>query len=209
MIETNLCLIVNRKEDIELIENILRNQKVQSPIFILEFEDSFKINFMSDYEQWEMDKAIINAFPNYEFKEDLGNGRKEIRIQLSRQHSPFSTDGWGRPIDYPMNETKYLIKKSKEEITKFSPQIKVLFEDLEKYYYVNIINGINKANNQKGYLVLEEFREYNKEKDVGFLKNSLFENPMNAFSDGLREIDRLAYLDFQDYLKAKKRNKKK
>lgn len=209
MIETHLSIIVNRKEDIHIIEAILREQNISAPIKILEFEDYYDINFTSDDEEWQIENAIVEAFSNYHFVEDLGKGRKEIRIKLSREQSRFSTDNWGRPLEDPINQTKYLVKESKKKVLKFSPKIKVLFENFDEYYFVNIVPGIDKVNNKKGYLVLNEFREYNKDKKTDFLKEELYSNKMEAFKSGVNEIDYLVQSDFQEYLEAKKKKRKK
>lgn len=209
MIETHLSIIVNRKEDIDIIEAILREQNISAPIKILEFEDYYDINFSSDYEEWEIENAIVETFSNYHFVEDLGKGRKEIRIKFSREQSRFSTDNWGRPLEDPINQTKYLVKESKKKVLKFSPQIKVLFENFDEYYFVNIVPGIDKVNDKKGYLVLNEFREFNKDKETDFLKEELYSNKMEAFKSGVNEIEHLVQSDFQEYLEAKKKKRKK
>lgn len=209
MIETYLGLTVNRKDDIELIQSLLREHEIEAPIVIIEFEDRYEINFTSEYEQWELEAVIIKAFPEYEFTENLEKGRKEIRIQFSRQQSSLSIDNWGRPLENPINETKYLIKKSKKKIIKYSSQVKVLFGSSDEYYYVNITSGIDKVNNRTGYLVLDDFREFDKDQEAGFLKNELYETPMEAFRAGVRQINYLVESDFEEYLKAEKRNKRK
>lgn len=155
MIETEITITVNRKSDIEQVQQKIIENKIRFPVYIREFEYSYQINFTSDYEEWEMDTAILSCFPDYEYTTDLERGRKEIRIQIFRYQSELSTDGWGRPIENPLNETKYLVKKSINKSEKFNPKIKVLFEDKEEYYYVNIVNGINKATDEKGFLLLD------------------------------------------------------
>lgn len=209
MIENYLSLNVNRKEDIELIEKVLKDQKIDVPIFILEFENCFKINFTSEYEQWELEREIINVFPDYEFTENLGKGRKEIRIQLSRKQSPLSTDDWGRPLETHIDETKYLIKKSNESFEKFTPQVKVLFESSERYYFVNIIKGINRVNDKKGFLLLNEYNVFDTKKDCGFFQNELFETPIAAYWSGISQIEQLANLEFIEYIKEQKKLRRK
>ena len=126
MIETEISITVNRKSDIDLIKQKIVENKFQFPIYIREYEFSYQINFTSDYEEWELDTAILDSFPGYEFTTDLEKGRKEIRIQIIRYQSELSTDGWGRRIENPLNETKYLVKTSASKPEKFSPKIKVL-----------------------------------------------------------------------------------
>ncbi|MDF0716548.1 hypothetical protein PY092_10345 [Muricauda sp. 334s03] len=209
MIETYLNLTVNRKTDIELIQGLLREHEIKAPIVIVEFEDRYEINFTSEYEQWELESEILKAFPEYEFTQSLGKGRKEIRLEFSRQQSSLSSDNWGRPLENPIDETKYLVKRTQQKIIKFSPQVKVLLGDTDEFYYINIIGGVDKVNNRTGYLVLNDFREFDKDKEAGFLKNELHETPMEAFRAGVRQINYLAESDYEEYLKVKKRNKRK
>lgn len=209
MIENYINITLHRKKDIDAIELMLRKLKIDSPIFILEFESNFKINFTSEYEQWELENSILNIFTNYEFIEDLGNGKKEIIIQLSRNQSPFSTDDWGRPLESIINQTKYLVKKTDVKIEKFNPEIKVLFEDSDEYYYLNIINGKNKLNNETGFLLLDEFRKFDKSSNIGFYRNELFHDPQSAFWAGVNKINEIAESDFKKYLSEKKKNQRK
>jgi hypothetical protein len=106
MIETEVSIVINRKSDIDLIEQKIIESKIQFPVYIREYEFSYQINFTSDYEEWELDTAILNLFPGYEFTTDLEKGRKEIRVQISRYQSDLCTDGWGRLLDNPLDETK-------------------------------------------------------------------------------------------------------
>ena len=142
MIETDISITINRKSDIDQIEEKIIENKIRFPVYIREYEFSYQINFTSDYEEWELDTAILDCFPEYEYTADLEKGRKEIRIQISRYQSEFSTDGWGRRIDNPLDETKYLVKASANKPEKFNPKIKVLFEDKEHYYFVNIVRKL-------------------------------------------------------------------
>ena len=80
MIETQISILINRKSDIELIKNSIVNCKIQFPVYFCEFEENFNANFTSEYEEWELDKEILNCFPDYEFTENLEKGRKEIRL---------------------------------------------------------------------------------------------------------------------------------
>ena len=125
MIETEISIIVNRKSDITLLEQKIIENKFQFPVYIREYEFSYQINFTSDYEEWELDTAILNNFLGYEFTTDLEKGRKEIRIQLTRYQSELSTDGWRRQIENPLNETKYLVKTSASKSEKFNAKVKV------------------------------------------------------------------------------------
>lgn len=207
MIETQISILINRKSDVELIKNSIIKSQINFPIYICEYEDNFAINFTSDYEEWELDTEILNCFPEYEFTENLEKGRKEIRLQMSRNQSEFCTDSWGRPIENPLNETKYLIKRFKEKLQKFNPKITVLFEDKEQDYYVNIVNGINKGSGEKGFLLLNEFKSQDDKSEV--LKDKLYKTPIEAFHFGYLRMQDLVNNDFEEYIKDKKKEIRK
>jgi len=208
MIETEITILVNRKSDIDLIRQNVVDRKIQFPIFILEYENHYQLNFTSDYEEWELESAILKCFPDYEFCSNLERGRKEIRLQLSRYQSELSTDDWGRPIEDPLDETKYLIKKSSDKIERFNPQIKVLFEDSEQLYYINIVNGINKTSGEKGFLLLDEFKTKNDGRNVEILKDRLYESPHEAFLFGCIKMKDCVSQDFNEYLENKKKKQR-
>ncbi|RZJ47179.1 MAG: hypothetical protein EOO44_22410 [Flavobacterium sp.] len=135
----------------------------------------------------------------------MEKGRKEIRIQVFRYQDEYSTNGWGRPIENPLNETKYLVRKSKNRAEKFRPSIKVLFGDKEQYYYVNIVNGINKANNEKGFLLVDNFRNDNEDNSGDILKDKLYPSALDAFHSGFGKLPEFVNSDFVSYLGNKKK----
>lgn len=204
MIETQISILINRKSDLELIKDCVIKSKIQSPIYICEYEENFTLNFTSEYEEWELDSKILNCFLEYEFTENLEKGRKEIRLQISRNQSDFGSYGW---VENPTNETKYLVKKSKDRLQKFNPRIAVLFEDREQNYFINIVNGINKGSGEKGFLLLNEFK--NQVVDSEVLKDKLYKTRIEAFHFGVSKMESLVDNDFQEYLKEKKKTKRK
>ena len=133
MIETYIGITVNRKSDIDVLQQKIIEKTLQFPVYLCEYVNSYQINFTSDYEEWELDTAILNCFPDYEYTTDLERGRKEIRIQISRYQSELCTDGWGRPLESPLDETKYLIKKSVNKPVNFNPKSR---------FYLKIKNNI-------------------------------------------------------------------
>ena len=205
MIETDIAIKINRKSDIELIEEKIIQNKIHFPVYISEYEFNYQINFTSDYEEWELDTSILHCFPGYEYTTDLERGQKEIRIQISRYQSGLSTDDWGRQIENPLNETKYLVKKSIIKPVKFSPRIKVLFGNNEKYYHVNIIGGINKTNGEEGFLLLNDFKSDNKDTNTAILKDRMYPSPIEAFHSGYQKIREIAQIDFDLYLEQQKK----
>ncbi len=205
MIETEITISVNRKSDIDIIKQAIISRKIEFPIYIFEYENHFQLNFTSDYAEWELDSAILECFPEYEFTSDLERGRKEIRLQISRYQSEFSTDGWWRQIEDPLDETKYLIKRSNSKPEKFNPKVQVLFDEHEQDYYINLISGINKATEEKGFLLLNEFRTNNNIDKSEFFKDQLYESPYDAFHSGYYKMQDSVNEDFKKYIENKKK----
>ena len=172
MIETQITILINRKSDIEQVKEKVIEANIRFPVYLLEYEDHYEIDFASDYEEWELDTVILSVFPDYEFTSSPGKGKKEIRLQISRYQSELSTDGRGRPIENPLNETKYLVKKSKNPTKGVKSVVKVLFHNDEKVYHVNIIPGIEKSpeRERKGFLAGKQSLKY---KEKRSLENTL------------------------------------
>lgn len=207
--ETDIEIIVNRKSDIEIIKQAIISNKIRFPVLLIEFEDCYKIELSSDYEEWELDSAILKKFPEYELTDNPEKGRKEIRLQISRTQSPFATDNWGRPIEDPTNETKYLVKKSTSKIEKFIPEVKVLFENKEVSYYVNIVNGIDKSSDEKGFLLVKDFKIKYLGGKVDIRKDRLYKSRDEAFNEGCYILKEQANIDFKEYLDNKKKEIRK
>ena len=205
MIETEISISINRKSDIDVIKKIIIDANISSPIYIYEYESHFNLALTSDYEQWELDSAILECFPEYEFTSELSNGKKEIRLQLSRYQSELSTDDWGRPIDNPLDETKYLIKKSNNNPEDFNPRVTVMFEDEESYYYVHTVDGINRATGERGFLLLNNFQSMECDSNTEIFKDKLYTSRHEAFCWGCDKMRPLVQNDFKKYLEKKKK----
>ncbi len=205
MIETQIFISVNRKTDIGLIKNILIRNKIDSPVYITEYGEHFAINFTNSYEQWELDKYICDAFPGYELTTDLHRGRKEIRLEISRFQSKLCTTDWGYPIDDPLNETKYLTKKTTDVPIRFNPEIKVLFGSDVRTYHINIIPGINNSTQEKGFLLLKEFKQEADPETADFFPDTLYETQLDAFYRGRDKLENVVDKDYTEYLPLKRR----
>ncbi len=204
MIETEITIIVNRKSDIDQIKEKIIDQRIQSPVFIYEYDRHFELNFSSDYEQWEFDTAVCDSFPDYDFTSSVDNGGKEIRLKISRYQSEFCTDKWGRRIENPLRETKYLIKKSNDTVEKLNPNIKVLFDSDEQDYYINIINGVNQRTKEKGFLIQNEFRKICSADEADFFTDKLYTTPSEAIHSSYYKIQELVNNDYKTFIKNKK-----
>ena len=209
MIETEIVIFLNRKSDIELVKEIILKAKIQFPIYIFEYENHYKLMFISNYEEWEVDNIILDYFKDYEFTSDFSAGRKEIRLQISRRHTDNSTDNWNRPIENPLNETKYLIRKSNSKLKNFKPKIKVLFENTERNYYINIIKGVEKNSGKKGFLILKEFKTDKIDDKIEYYKDRLYITPSEALQFGFYKMQNIVINDFKKFKEKKKKELRK
>lgn len=209
MIETEITIELNRLSDLDKIKGVLKRQKIQVPIYILEYDSNVSVKFAVDYEFYELNDAIANCYNGYEFISDLGSGPNEILMKIYRYQSPLQSDGWGRQIENPLNEILYLVKKVKTQIAIPKSKVTVLFEDLEKEYFINIGLGKRKGTDEKGFLVLEGF-DHLLDKSLSHPHvPRLHKNLIDAYWDGYRRL--IFYVDgeFEKYMKEKKKQIRK
>lgn len=204
MIHLQTSIILYNKKDIELLEMLLKEWKIDAPIIVIEYETKFKINFTSEYEYWDLDDQITDSLSDYEFTSNLGSGGKKIRMEVSRVQLPFSTDNWGRPLENLINDTKYLIRKHQKVSDNRNSLIRVWFGKENKNYFTNIIEVVT-SKNQEGFAILNDFNQ-NKPKIEEFYKNQFFKEEEDAFWTALNKIERIAD---EDYKKWKELNKPK
>lgn len=200
---------LNNKSDLEKVTEILKCQQIDKPVYIIESSCSYSINFESDYEHFEIDTDLENSFNDYEFVSDLGKGQKQIRIQINRTQSPFSSDGWGRHFNSdPIETSKFFIRRSKNESTNndINTTFKVLFNDIEKEYTVNAVPGINKATDEKGYILVKNINESGNETEL--IEKNLFKTKSEAFWRGYQLMTSQIEQEFTDYKKSIKRKRK-
>lgn len=192
------------------------SQKITEKKFAIESEyvkiyiaPKVLIKLCTDYEYYELDKKIENTFVGYEFYDDVGRGRQEIRIEINRCQSNLTND-WGRPVENRLDETKYLIRRRPLQKNKFSPRVETLFLDEERDYYINIIPGINRANQKKGFLTLESFDKLSDEDiNKAIFIERLHENYSDAFWTGFSRLEQKAEEEFKEYLKEKRKIERK
>lgn len=210
MSDIEITITLNRIKDLEYIEELLKSLMIQAPVFIIQLEDSVSIDFTTDYGYFELDTSIIDHFSDYEFVREAENGRKEIRMQIHRYESPLSIDGWGRPLEKPLDETIYLVKRSSNKTSKLNPKIKVLFEDVEHTYYINIVPGKIKDTGEKGYLVKDNYENLYEtdSKDVPHFPR-LYKKLSEAYWSGFDNLKSYANMEFDKYLKEKKKQIRK
>lgn len=58
MIETEIKISINRKSDFETVRQNVIDSNIHFPVYIFEFDNHYEIEFVSDYEEWELDDKI-------------------------------------------------------------------------------------------------------------------------------------------------------
>lgn len=175
--------------DFEKIINIVKELNIDSPIFIVNHNESYSINFVSNYEQYELTKEIKKAFPEYINTEVIGLGASDIKIIVSRTQNSNSADDWGQSINTDDIQVKlYFVKRDNN----FKPEqlpnktVKVFVGHVEqKDFNINVVDGINPKTKQRGFILLKDKVEDKKDE---LLINNLFVDETDAFWFGFREI---------------------
>lgn len=199
MVETNLTINVNRKSDLELVKQTIKQNRVQYPIYIFEYEFHYQIRFTSDNEEWNLNTGIEEIMPEYRFVTELFSGGSEIRMQISRYQDPFSQDGWGRPIENSINQTCYLVKRDEDKVEKYSPRVEVLFSGESNQYFIHIINGIDKSTDEKGFLILKDFMSKERQKNSEYFTDTLYADEIQAFQHGYYKLQEQVQQDFEKF----------
>lgn len=210
MLDVSFDIELNDKEDLNALTFILKQLGLEKPIYIVELESAYLISFESEYQyNGEIENQMIKVFPDYEFTNEAGPMLLNIKMIIRSTQSPFSSDNWGRQLNSDtIEKVKYFIKKSeKVENTCPNPVFKVLLDDFEKEYTVNIVPGINSATNEKGYLVVKEIESEIEKPDL--LINELFADRSTAFWKGYHKLIPQVEIDFEEFKKTKKGKRKK
>ncbi|HEY8690782.1 MAG TPA: hypothetical protein VIM07_16210 [Chitinophagaceae bacterium] len=189
MLDISFDIELNDKEDLNTLTSILKQLGLEKPIYIVELENAYLINFESEYQyDGEIENEMIKVYSDYEFTGEIGTGQRNIKMIIRSTQSPLSSDNWGRQLNSDtIEKVKYFIKKSEaHENTSPNPVFKVLLDDFEKEYTVNIVPGINSATNEKGFLVVKEITSEIEKPDL--LINELFADRSTAFWKGYYKL---------------------
>lgn len=212
MMETNITIALNNKEDIENVELILKGENIQAPIVIVELRGSFQISFKAEYEYFELDDALALGFEDYELTADVGVGTQEIKMQIHRWQSFLPFDDWGQKTDRPpLDKTTYLVKKQDEGPTKFNPNVRVLFGEDERVYRINIAPGRYASSETRGYFLLDSFEDVSNE-DINaqedLIVGKLHESLSEAFWAGINRLESHVETEYEKYRRSKKKRRK-
>lgn len=139
------------------MHEIIKSYDFEFPIFFIDLDSTIKIQFTSDYEEYELLADIKNSFKGYELKEKLGLGENTIRLTIHRYQSISSTDGWGRPLENPLDETFFLVKMpaSEDQKPQLHPKVIVSYKQELQTYYINLVTA--KEDEIKGFRLIKDF----------------------------------------------------
>lgn len=184
MIKTNIEILVNDKSDLQKIKEAIILQNIDAPIYILEYENYVKVETESKEEEWDLNDKIIEVFEEYEFVYEENANIKNARLKIVRDQSLHSIDNWGREIENPLNEVQYLVRKLRTKSnTLFKSNIKALFKNVEKEYFINIASYKN-----GGFSLIDEFENKAQKIDKSKINPKVFDEYEKVLSYGLIEL---------------------
>ncbi len=192
-----------KKGDLPLLLKILSSEHPITPIYIVEFSEFYNVSFRVDYDDDQIVCDLRDRFDGFEFTDQLGIGNSDVRMKIRRVQAN-STDGWGRPL-YPFDKTLYLVAVADNKIDKINPQFQAIMFGEAKKYQVNIVRGVRKESNEKGFVVIGD---PNLGKDAPVIINELFKDENQAFWAGIRKLTNSIQKEFE-VLKQKRTNKRK
>lgn len=211
MLDVYINIDLYDKKDVSILLDVLRNQGIEVPVYIIEFPTSYFIKFNSDHHCYDIEVDLLKRFEEFEFTEQIVQNQ-EFKIQINRIQTPFSSDNWGRGLNTNAVETtKYLVKSTNEKKSVANQpflSLQVLFEEELKEYKIDMLKGIKKDSNEEVFAI--PIQKENETDDWKYVENKLFTDYNTAFWFGLDYIKPKIENDFSQYIKAKrKRNRKK
>jgi hypothetical protein len=207
MLQISINLTLNDKDKIKTLLDTITKYNLDTPVYIVDFENFYEVSFESDYEQYELVKDFASNFKNYELVDNIESGKEDILLAIHRTQSAFSSDGWGRRWNEDdINSTTYLVKKRKKKESK-SPQNKffVLFGDALKEYEVCIYERSYKNSVEKRYVVAKDFVEEGEKPEI---ISEVLPNVTEAFWFGYRKLQPKIESDYEEYQKEMKKKRR-
>ncbi|WP_131537877.1 hypothetical protein [Pedobacter nototheniae] len=208
MLQINLELILNDKDQIKLLLDTIKKYRIDNPVYIVELEECVSISVDSDYEQYELIKEFADHFEDYELVKDIESSREEILLIIKRNQSAFSTDGWGRRWNEDdIKSNSYLVKKRERKPSKApNSTFWVLFGEEIQEYKTYVVPGHIPETNQQGYLVVRDDPKENPDTEIlSSLLKTKTEGFWAAYQLKLPQIEK----DYEDFKKQSKRKSKK
>lgn len=171
MVWASIHIILNRKSDLTVVIEVLKELAIKKPIYITELEDSYEITF-DDNDSWhDIDYFIGEKFDGYEFKTNIRFGKEDIIMYIYRSESSTYAED---------RETYNFLVPHKDKQSTYVPQLSVLAKNHTKNYPVRIVEGEN-AKGKTGYVIL-------KDDTTEILVQKLFPNIDKAFFEAKKII---------------------
>lgn len=156
MLQISINIELFDKQHIKLLLEIIKKQSISNAVFITEHQDRFQIIFENDYEQYELQQEIGNCFKGFSYTSNIDNNIEEVKLAIHITQSAMSTDNWGRQWnENDINTSKYLVKRKTAIPDIPNPKFWVLFGQELRTFAVDIRPGVNKHNDEKGYVIVK------------------------------------------------------
>ncbi len=209
MVDISFDIELYCKDDLDILVELLKKEGIARPVSIIELSNCYTIKFNSEYHHAGIEFQLSAIFEEYEFRPQIENGTSEIKLRISMTQSPLSTDNWDRRFNSdPVHSVSYLVKKEKEEnVITVNPKFRVLFGSDEREYILNIVPGMNKTTEEKGFMVVKTIGDRNEKPDL--LINELFPDRTSAFWRGFHTIEGRIEQDYIEWIERNKRRYKK
>lgn len=155
---------VKGKEELDAIVDYLKSNSHGEPIFIIQYENSYRINFNSDDTYSGLLKHLRDAFKHYTIKDDIRVGVTDVRICISQLQFSTNTDYWVQPPTMATS-TKYFISESAEnKRQQVCPEFQVL-QNGQMETYISKVGST-------GNMAYEEYHAYRQSEDGGLIQVS-------------------------------------
>jgi hypothetical protein len=171
--------------------------------------NSAQLRFDINETGYFIEEQIANAFPEYEFIENLTDVSEDILLSITSVQSPLSGDDWGRRWNEdPIISEKHLVKR-RERSTQIVPETTFyVFFGQEKREYKVHLGVYNKDTPEESFVVVDgPFVEDSRPNPI----SNVIQNKADAIWEGIRLMEIKIEKEFADYreLNKKKRSRKK
>jgi hypothetical protein len=196
-------------DHIRTIRQAITSHLVDHPLYIFPMGQYAQLRFDTNETAYFIEEQIANAFPEYEFIQDLIGGGEDILLSVTKVQSPSSGDDRGRRWNEDsLISEKHLVKK-RERATQLNPETTfyVFFGEEKREYKVHL--GVyDKGKPEESFVVLGgPFDPDNRPIPI----SDAIQNKAEAIWEGIRLMEPTVEKEFADYhaLNRKKRSRKK
>jgi hypothetical protein len=196
-------------DHIRTIRQAITAHLVDHPLFIFPMVQQVQLRFDTNETAYYVEEQIANAFPDYEFIEDITDGGEDLLLSITKVQSPSSGDDSGnRWNEDALISQKHLVKK-RERAAQLIPETTffVFFGEEKREYKVHL--GVyDQGKPEESFVVLEgPFDADNRPKPI----SDAIQNKADAIWQGIRLMEPKIEKEFAEYesLRKKKRSRKK